>query len=60
MNLLTMKNWPRITLITPCYNVGGTIEATLKSIHDQNYPNLEHIIMDGGSNDGTLEIIEIC
>ena len=53
-----MKNWPRITLVTPCYNVGGTIEATLKSIHDQNYPNLEHIIMDGGSNDGTLEIIE--
>ena len=49
--------YPKISIVTPCYNVKDTIEATLKSIHDQNYPNLEHIIMDGGSTDGTVDII---
>lgn len=50
--------FPKISIITPCYNSEKTIEDTLRSIHNQNYPNLEHIIMDAGSTDGTMEIIE--
>lgn len=51
-------NLPRISVVTPSLNQAGLIEATLKSIHDQAYPNLEHIVIDGGSTDGTREIIK--
>jgi glycosyltransferase involved in cell wall biosynthesis len=49
--------WPRITVVTPSYNQGRFLEATLRSVHDQGYPNLEHIVIDGGSTDGSVEII---
>lgn len=52
-----INEYPRITIVTPCYNSVKTIEDTLKSIHNQNYPNLEHIVMDGGSTDGTMDVI---
>ena len=48
----------RITLITACLNAAETIERTIKSIETQNYSDLEYIICDGGSTDGTLEVIE--
>ena len=48
---------PRITIVTPSYNQGSSIEQTIKSIIMQNYPNLEYIIIDGGSTDGTVDII---
>ena len=48
----------KFTLITICYNNLGTIEATLKSVHKQTYSDIEHIIIDGASTDGTLEIIK--
>lgn len=48
---------PKISVVTPSFNQGVYIEATLKSIHDQRYPNLEHIVIDGGSTDRTVEII---
>lgn len=51
-------NWPKITIVTPSYNQGDYIEETIRSIVLQNYPNLEYIVMDGGSNDRTLEILE--
>lgn len=51
-------NWPKITIVTPSYNQGQYIEETIRAVLLQNYPNLEYIVMDGGSTDGTKEILE--
>jgi glycosyltransferase involved in cell wall biosynthesis len=48
---------PKISLVLPCYNMEVYIEDTLRSITQQNYPNFELIIMDGGSTDNTINII---
>ena len=49
---------PRLSLITVCYNSVSTIERTLKSVANQNYSFVEHIVIDGASNDGTLNILQ--
>jgi len=52
------KNYPKISIVTPNYNCDKFLEETIKSIINQNYPNLEYIIIDGGSNDKSVEIIK--
>lgn len=49
---------PKISIITPSYNQGRYLEDTIQSVIGQNYPNLEHILIDGGSNDDSLEVIK--
>jgi len=58
MKTITTKNYPRITIVTPSFNQANYLPETIESILNQNYPNLEYIIIDGGSTDGTVDIIK--
>jgi len=56
--MLSSPHHPLVSIITVVYNGKSYLERTIESVLSQNYPNLEYIIVDGNSNDGTIELIK--
>lgn len=54
---ITMIEKPLVTVITVCYNAVSLIEKTIRSVLAQQYEHIEYVVVDGGSTDGTIEII---
>jgi glycosyltransferase involved in cell wall biosynthesis len=51
-------NTPKISIITPSFNQVEFLERTIRSVIDQDYPNIEYIVIDGGSTDGSVDLIK--
>jgi len=50
--------WPKISVIVPCLNQGPFLKQAIESVTQQHYPNLQLIVMDGGSADGSVDVIK--
>lgn len=53
-----LEGAPLVTIITVCWNSAKTIEQTFRSVHEQTYSNIEYVVVDGGSTDGTVDLLK--
>ena len=58
MNRIETTKFPLVSIVTPSYNAIPYIKDNIESVLVQKYPNLEHIVMDGGSKDGTVDVLK--
>src|SRR5678815_3734303 len=54
----SLSDLPKVSIITPSFNQGQFLEASIRSVLEQDYPNIEYIVVDGGSKDESVEVIK--